>query len=166
MSSLGTSNKSNIMSHWSESSGEPPEWSGMEHLRCEERLRREFVPSGCWGTSQQHPQCLWGGHQEDGAGTFRAGHGGRTREQQLQQEIPTWYKEKLFQYSQALLWAVSILGMAKALSNLVWFHSWPCSEHDVGLDTPWNPFQPELFNNSVLHLHCWDLALSGNFTGE
>jgi len=35
-------------------------------------------------------------------------------------------------------------GLDKAPGNLVWSQSWPCIEPEVGLETSWGPFQPEL----------------------
>lgn len=36
----------------------------------------------------------------------------------------------------------------KTLSNLIWTCSGHCFEQEIGLGTPWGPFQPELFYDS------------------
>lgn len=33
----------------------------------------------------------------------------------------------------------------KALSSLIWSHSWPCFEQEAGLNTTWGPFQTYSF---------------------
>lgn len=55
--------------------------------------------------------------------------------------------------SQALLspsWEVFKTQTSKNLSNLFWLQSWPCFKQEVGIESSWHPFQPELSCNCII----------------
>lgn len=55
------------------------------------------------------------------------------------------WKRLLREVMQSPSLAVFKIRLNKALSSLVWSHSWCCFEQEVGLKTCWGPFQPEFF---------------------
>ena len=61
--------------------------------------------------------------------------------------------------------SLEISKVVNALSSLVWFHSSPCFEQEIGLKTPWGLFQPEFFHDLVIHKAQWEKE-APKFTSE
>lgn len=152
MSSFGASNTSNIMINWSECRRELPEWSGLEHLPQEEGLaggRGLFsLASGAPNSSIPNAYGQVTGKMKPGPSL----QGMKGEWESVSWNWRFWLGiKKIFLTTSITVTSlhpwVFKTQVAKALRNLVWFHRWPGSEQDVGLDTPWNSIQPQLFNN-------------------
>lgn len=138
-------------------------WSGAwRSMTCEDRARKLdlFTLQKASGDPLAALQYLHWCHQEDLAKLSTVVHGWRTRDNRhkLKQErfslgrrrsffphgtVKQWIRlPKEFGESPAL--EVFKTGLDKTLENLVWSHSWPCFEWEVGLEAYWGPFQLEL----------------------
>lgn len=168
MTSLGTSYTSNIMINWSESSGGPPEWPGLEHLSHEERLSGGVVQSGCWAPDSNTPSAYKvtrkmepGPSQQRMVGGSQNIHWNRRFQLGIRKNFFTTAKYNCGQFPSLGIFKTQV---AKALSNLVWFQSWPCSEQDAGYPLKSLPtnYSVVLFCICIVEI----LFLTGNHTGE
>lgn len=126
------------------------------NLPCEERMEN-------WGLLSFGEEAALGGDGDEPS-LLTVVHSGKTRQQQKADKglIQIRCKRKHFHCCLERLWCLcswifSRVGWVFTLNNLVCSHSWPHFRQDIGLETSWSSFQPELpyhpMKNSV---HFWN----------